>query len=502
VQVAIEDAGGNVVQGATNAVTVKLGANPAGGTLSGTLSANPTNGLASFASLTLNRAGSGYVLAASSATLTPATSTSFAITPGPSSQLVFTGQPTTVVAGRTMAPAVAVTVEDVLGNVETPYVGSITLALGANPGHGTLSGTLTAPVLNGVASFSKLAVDTQDTGYTLIATAGPLKATSTSFIVGTTGISYVGGPIIYAPRVAAIYWSRGVIYRGGPPPGTSGRPAADHSLIAYFLRNLGGSSYFNIMTTYFDSANTPVQNAVTYSQYWADSAAPPAAPADGAIQAEIERGFASGALTYDANTLYAVFTGTGVNLGGNFGTEYCAYHSYFIDGSGRNVKYAAMPYDADYPISAFTSGCSVMQYVGSPNSDTAADAEVNTLSHELAETVTDENINAWYTFHGDTLDEVADLCNFNFGSAYTTGNGALANESFGQKNFLVQMLWVDMETTQGTPVGCQQSWTTPVGVERGHPRHEVMAMAARWRPGPAPSVRRIMRLSRGQITQR
>ena len=50
---------------------------------------------------------------------------------------------------------------------------------------------------------------------------------------------------------------------------------------------------------------------------------------DSAIQAEILSGFASHALTYVPDTIYAVFSARGVNLGGGAFTQYCAYHGSF-----------------------------------------------------------------------------------------------------------------------------------------------------------------------------
>jgi len=161
---------------------------------------------------------------------------------------------------------------------------------------------------------------------------------------GNTGIYYHGGPIIYSQNVAAIYWGAAPIYTGGPDPVTApmGGGAADGSLVGFFLRNLGGSSYFNINTTYFDGAGTHTQNVVTYTQYWASNTnLPPTdmTPVDDAtIAAKLEEGFANGSLTYDPSTLYAVFTPSGVNLGGGFGSQYCAYHGYFVDGNGQNVN--------------------------------------------------------------------------------------------------------------------------------------------------------------------
>ena len=71
-----------------------------------------------------------------------------------------------------MSPVV-VAVVDPYGNVETgDNTDTVTLYLGTNPGGGTLRGTLTVTVVNGVATFSDLAVDLPGVGYTLHATVG------------------------------------------------------------------------------------------------------------------------------------------------------------------------------------------------------------------------------------------------------------------------------------------------------------------------------------------
>jgi phosphate-induced protein 1 len=264
-----------------------------------------------------------------------------------------------------------------------------------------------------------------------------------------TGIFFHGGPVILAQNVAAIYWGAAPVYNGGPTPGTNGLGSADGSLVGFFLSHLGGSGYYNINTTYFDATNTHISNVVNYNTFWADASNPGAAPSDQDIQNEVEAAI-NGPLGYNANTLYAVFTGPGVNLGGGFGTQYCAYHGFFVDVSGRNVKYAAMPY-ADDP--AFPGACVALK--GSPNNDVPADAEVNVLAHETEETNTDENLNAWFDNAGA---ENADKCAWNFGTTYTTGNGSAANENIGGRDWLIQMNWVNAVNRKNRPVGCAQHW--------------------------------------------
>src|SRR5205823_9062226 len=135
---------------------------------------------------------------------------------------------------------------------------------------------------------------------------------------------------------------------------------ADGSLIGFFLSNLGGSPYFNINSTYFDGAGTRAQNSVTYTGFWAHGQAPSGTVSDAQVQEEVLAAFTSGSLSYDPSTLYAVFSGPGVNLGGGFGTQYCAYHGHFSSTYG-DVKYAVMPYDWSDP-----SGCSAITNSG-PN---------------------------------------------------------------------------------------------------------------------------------------
>src|SRR2546422_53654 len=80
VQVAVQDAVGNSVLGATDAVTVTLGSNPSGGTLGGTMTVSASQGIATFADRRIDRPGRGYTLLASAAGLSGATSTPFAVT--------------------------------------------------------------------------------------------------------------------------------------------------------------------------------------------------------------------------------------------------------------------------------------------------------------------------------------------------------------------------------------------------------------------------------------
>ena len=186
VQVSIEDMFDNVTT-ATNMITVAIGTNPSSGTLSGTATASAVAGVATFSNLSINKAGTGYTLTAGATGLTGATSNTFNVTPGTATQLMFTVQPSNVVAGASITPAVAVSVEDNQGNVVTTATNMVTVAIGTNPSGGTLGGTLTVGAVAGVATFSNLSINKAGNGYTLTAGATGLTGTTSGMFNVTAG---------------------------------------------------------------------------------------------------------------------------------------------------------------------------------------------------------------------------------------------------------------------------------------------------------------------------
>jgi hypothetical protein len=123
--------------------------------------------------VTLKTAGNQPVAATDTATAAITGSSTVAVTPAAADHLVFLQQPTDTAAGQTISPAVRVAIVDQFGNVENgDSTTTVTLSLGANPSGGTLSGTLTVTVVNGVATFSDLSIDLAGAGYTLHARVG------------------------------------------------------------------------------------------------------------------------------------------------------------------------------------------------------------------------------------------------------------------------------------------------------------------------------------------
>lgn len=187
VSVVITDSAGNPVPSYSGSITVGLGANATGATLSGANTASASNGVATFPGLSVNKAGTGYTLTAAASGLSEATSAPFNVSTVPApraTHLIFTSQPSSTQAGARISPAVQVSVSDSTGSTVLGYNGSVTVALGTNPGGGTLSGTRVIPVNQGVATFPDLTIDKPGTGYSLVASASGLTgATSDPFDV-------------------------------------------------------------------------------------------------------------------------------------------------------------------------------------------------------------------------------------------------------------------------------------------------------------------------------
>ena len=183
-------------------VTLSIGTNPAGGTLTCTSGTSRVvvNGVATFSGCSINNASvSPYTLVAtSSPVVTAATSSAFIIgTTG--NHLAFIIQPGGGGAGAIWAQQPSVAVENSVNAIITTDNSTVvTLSIGTNPAAGTLtctSGT-SRIVVNGVATFSGCSINNASVSpYTLVATSSPVvtAATSNGFIIsgGLTSVTLV-----------------------------------------------------------------------------------------------------------------------------------------------------------------------------------------------------------------------------------------------------------------------------------------------------------------------
>jgi hypothetical protein len=242
VQVTAHDAQGNTTTDFVGDVAVAIGDNPSGGTLSGTTTITAVAGVATFADLSIDQTGPGYTLQATSAPLAAATSAPIDVTAGVATQLAFTVQPSNTAAGATITPAVQVRARDAQGNTAIAFTGDITVAIGTNPGGGTLSGTLTQAAVAGVAVFNDLSIDQSGNGKRLVASAAGLSPDTSS----TFNVTVVTNVLVGAGDIAEC--------------GTTGDEAT-----ANLLDNIAGTVFTAGDNAYNDGS------AANYSQCYAPS---------------------------------------------------------------------------------------------------------------------------------------------------------------------------------------------------------------------------------------
>ncbi|MCC9311496.1 hypothetical protein LN042_31280 [Kitasatospora sp. RB6PN24] len=213
----------------------------------------------------------------------------------------------------------------------------------------------------------------------------------------TGAMSNHGGPVQTAPKVYVDYWGWGT------------DPSGEQAYLNRFLSSIGGNPWLATVNQY-GAGSSPVLAGT-----WSDPAAIPASPTDAQIQTEAGNAALHFATGNSVNVEIVVATPTGHSTSG-FGSQWCAYHG-AIAGL-PNVTYTNLPYMSDAG-----SNCGAGSVTGS-----ALDGVSIVEGHELAETITDPLLNAWYDAGNN---EIGDKCAW-------TGLGTIATPA---GSFAVQPLW-------------------------------------------------------------
>ncbi len=174
VQVTALDANDNTATGFSGDVTVAIGTNAGGGTLSGARTHAAVSGVATFSGLSIDKAGTGYTLTATGAG--SATSAAFNITAGAAATITINaGDGQTATVGTPVPIPPSVIVRDQFGNP----VPSVDVTFAPAPGSGTVEPTGSiATGADGIAAV---------TSWTLGQLAGPNFLTATAPAIGVIG---------------------------------------------------------------------------------------------------------------------------------------------------------------------------------------------------------------------------------------------------------------------------------------------------------------------------
>jgi hypothetical protein len=179
VSATITDRAENVVTSFTETVELRL-LDANGGLVGTPRSVAALAGVATFANITVEQIGVGFVLELLAPGLPASRSAPFDVTAGAATMLVLRSSlPATSEAGVTLS-ALTVEAQDGFGNLAADFTGTVTATLGVNPTATTLSGTTSLPAIGGLVSFTALQLTRAGTGYTIALSANSLTGVETS----------------------------------------------------------------------------------------------------------------------------------------------------------------------------------------------------------------------------------------------------------------------------------------------------------------------------------
>jgi hypothetical protein len=249
---------------------------------------------------------------------------------------------------------------------------------------------------------------------------GAPTAGSTSAI--SPDITFHGGPVMAAPNVYLIWY-------GNWNQSNGSDTAAGQEIVRDFLHGLSGSNYYVTNASY----NTPTGTFQVDGEY-TDNYSQGTRLSDSRVQTVVTNAIKTKKLgVADPNGIYFVLTSSDVSESSGFCSKYCGWHTSGTI-SGSDIKYAFVG-NAYRCLNACAA-----QTVG-PNGNAGVDGMVSVIAHELEETNTDPDLNAWYDRNGN---EDADKCAWTFGGHQTKGaNGAYYNMTLpgttgNNRNFLIQ----------------------------------------------------------------
>jgi hypothetical protein len=211
------------------------------------------------------------------------------------------------------------------------------------------------------------------------------------------------------------------------------------SLVDYFTQNLGGSSWWNMNTAYYQIIDG-VQTFCPNSLQWVKSINLRSNYSTQALTQfdiinDLTAAISAGLLPVDENGIYSVmFAGSlSVTVNGRQ-KNWCGFHSAFSY-ANTVLKYQLVGDPSSSTI--FPNRCAaIIDDSSSANGHWGADSAVNFFAHEATEIVT--NYDGAWSSQGV---ENADFCTLRFGAPLDPELNN-ANIVVGQKKFLVQENWV------------------------------------------------------------
>jgi len=239
------------------------------------------------------------------------------------------------------------------------------------------------------------------------ANQSPAVSAASSAASNPLNIPYLGGAVFANAKTYALWW-------GNPADFAPDERDGIDDILRYGFE---GSPYLALADQYLFGSEAKTH----FGGNLFDSSAPPTGdPFTSVIVAEVYNILSDNGQKPDPSALYMVFTS-------NFPNEnyYCAFHDLGIGPDGTVIHVIYVPNSNNTPL------CWVQPPELSCNHHSnGLQAAANSVAHELMESITDPNVDAWVSL--PTYNEIGDPCNFVYKRCVT-----LADETVWQ----LQMIW-------------------------------------------------------------
>jgi hypothetical protein len=215
-------------------------------------------------------------------------------------------------------------------------------------------------------------------------------------------MEYHGGAVFASSKTYAIWW--------GEPSDFS---RDDRDGIDDILQDgFEGSVYLAIVNQYLFGKKAHTR----FGGNFFDHSAPPTQdPPTTEIVAEVYKVLSNYGVTPDPTAIYSVYTSNFPNQ-----NYYCAFHDYGTSPDGTLIHVIYVPNIRGSAVAI--AGCAVAPPDLSCNSHSVAtQAAANSTAHELLESITDPNNDAWWNVEFNN--EIGDPCNFTYKRCVNLSNG-------------------------------------------------------------------------------
>ena len=222
--------------------------------------------------------------------------------------------------------------------------------------------------------------------------------------------------------------------------GTAGNPAT-RSIVEDFAYNVGASPYLQINAGYPDEFGQTPSSALLVGGEVFDNYSHGLELKVSDIQAIVSDQITSPGGFSDPAGIYVVIASADVSSPESGFCDASAQPHHGVGYAlGSRFYYAFVGHPMRCPSIAAPQFMSGTTMLPSPNGDVAADAMASTLAHVLSTTLTNPGGDGWFDRYGL---QNADKCANQFGTTWSTPNGARANLRLGQRDFLIQYNWVN-----------------------------------------------------------